>query len=532
MSPSLLKQILKIFKCPVYIVGGALRDSLLGKTVTDLDIAVANKHALGKKAGELARRLNASVFPLDAENLVYRIIAAPRNKAALPVRLRRTSGRNRPQKNKKAVRFQIDLAPFQGAGIIEDLKKRDFTINSMAYSAEESGLKIKILISKGALKITGIKKGKVIDPLNGMKDLATRRIRGCAWNMKQDPLRMLRAFRIASQSAFSVDKDTLRQISLHADRIRKTAPERIRDEIMMLLENPESHVYFKDLWKAGLLFKIIPELQPALKCAEIYYGKGGALKHTFLVMERLEFLFKNLNRLFPKCNKIPYLKGNREILKFTALLHDIAKAPRAKIINGRLRFFGHESFGAEMSEKIMRRLRFSKEEIKFACRIICHHLRPGNLGHNRIISEKAVFRLFRDMGEETIPLLLLCWADYASYISRDTLETVKNKLKKPPIAIPAGGLPRTGLKKTLRFLQVINLLMNSYAEKGKYLYLKTAKIITGNDVMKILGIPESPAIGEFLESLKMLQFEGKIQNRKQAIEFLKRLKRLKSSKPR
>ena len=500
-----LKLFLSVFNKESYIVGGALRDILLNRPLTDIDIAVPNSADLEKKLKFIAKKKSLSFFPLDKKEKTYRMIL------------------------KNPFIIQIDISAIKGKNILEDLKARDFTINSMAYPLAEAGnlsFKTSKINKKNAgLKIKGLRIKKILDPTGGIKDLKNKTIIFSKPEkaIKNDPLRMLRAFRIASQLDFTINKKSLSAIKKHAPEILKSSPERIHDEIMLILKNPRSLPYIKSLFKHGLLLAIFPDLKPQIKCAEVYYGNGGVLKHTFKVLERMEYFFEKAKSIIPHYKEAPDFSREKEILKITALLHDVAKPPKAAFVKNRLRFFGHEEYGAIMSEKIMKNLRFSNNHIKLAYHTISHHLRVGNLASNNNISDRAIFRFFRDMGDYAFHLLILCWADHSSYTSLNQLNSILKKIKQKPFFIGPKGLPKTGLIKTLRFLQVVNLLFATYIKKT--LKLKNCKLINGKDIMKTLKTKEGPHIGRILNNISMLHFEGKIKTRKDALNYLKKQKK-------
>lgn len=498
MTSSTSAEILRIFG-ETYIVGGAVRDAFLKRPVKDLDLAVAaGGGEFPARAGRLARALGASVFPLDEERRVYRL--TPREQPGLT----------------------IDISPFQGKDIDEDLRRRDFTLNAMALPLA-AGFRAVPDKKSGLFRLPVPKKAALLDPFGGLKDIAAKRIRAATPGaLTEDPLRMLRAFRFAAQLGFKIDKKTLELIKDRAALVNKAAPERIHDELLLILGSAESHVWLKTLHEAGLLTAIFPELAAQTDCAEVYYGKGGVLKHTFAVVERMDHLFGRTGDYIPGRHKIAGFLADKEVLKLAALLHDVAKPARAAMINGRLRFFGHEEHGAALCERIMERLRFSREHIRLVSKLVGTHLRPGNLASNNLISDRAMFRFFRTMGEYTVPLLVLSWADHASYITQAQLRSIKDRIKEKPFPIPGKGLPQNGIRKTLRFLQVLNMLFEVYVSKN--IRLRTARLIDGHDVIRTLKLKEGPEIGEILEKVSLRQFEGKLKTRRQALSYLKTLK--------
>jgi len=495
MLRTLIGDILDIFN-EAYLVGGALRDAALKKSFKDIDLAVPRAPRFKANVFKLARKLNAACFPLDAENLVYRL------------------------KTRKAPFLQFDIAPYQGANLAEDLRRRDFTVNAMALPLERA-LRFATDKKSGAWRLP-VDRKKIIDPFGGLKSASKKELKAASPGaFREDPLRTLRAFRLAAQLGFKINPATLKDLKRCARLINKSSPERIHDELLLLLENARSHYWLGLMHKAGLLCAIFPDLAAQESCAAVYYGHGGVLKHTLRVVERMDYLFAALPANIPEYKKIEEFFRKPAVMKLAALLHDIAKPPKAAVFKGRLRFFGHEEHGALMCERLMADLRFSREDIRLVSHIVGHHLRPGNLASNAIISDRAIFRLFRTMGEYTVPLLMLSWADHTSYISQPMLVKARSRIKENPLPMLKGGLPYNGLKKTLRFLQVLNLLFKVYVKKN--IKLRTARLIDGHDVMQALKIKEGPLVGKILEKTRLLQFEGKIKNRSQALRALRKM---------
>ncbi len=481
----------------VHLVGGALRDSLLRRPFRDIDLAAAPAPDFSVRVRRLAKELGASCFPLDEENQVWRLSRARPSPA------------------------QVDIMPFAGGTAGSDLRRRDFTINAMALKLAP-GMKLEAGPRPGEFVLRA-RRSAVTDPCGGLKDLAAGRVRPVSGGVfREDPVRLLRAFRLAAGLDFSLSPAAVRGIRADAALIAGTAQERVREELMRLLESPLSAKWLAMMHRHGLLCAVFPELAPQENCAVAYYGKGGVLKHTLRVVERMDHLFMAPGRYLPEYQKAAPLIPEPRLMKLAALLHDIAKPPKAAMVNGRLRFFGHEEHGAEMAEKVMERLRFSREEIRLVTRIIGAHLRPGNLASNETISDRAMFRFFRDLGDFTVPLLTLSWADHASYVSGARLAGMRRRLSEAPAPLPPGGLPYNSPRKTLRYMQSLGLLLKVYLKKNMQSGGK--RLIDGNDVIKTLGIQEGPRVGEILEKMGLLQFEGRVSTREQALKALKGMK--------
>ena len=477
-----------------YLVGGALRDAVLKRPFKDIDLAVPPSPDFRAKVMRLARKLDAACFPLDEENQVYRL-----------------TGR-------KAPRAQLDIMPFVGGALKPDLERRDFTINAMALKLSPA-LDFKADGKTGGFTLR-VDRKEVIDPCGGLKDLAAKKLQAVSARIfTEDPVRLMRAFRIAAALDLDIAPSVLKAVKKHAALIKKPAQERVREELMRLFESPESARWLALMHKYGLLTALFPDLAAQETCATRYYGAGGVLKHTLLVLERMDHLFENLPAYLPDYKKVQEFLLAPRTLKFAALLHDIAKPPKAAMVNGRLRFFGHEEYGAIMAERVMEDLRFSRDDIRLVSRIIGTHLRPGNLAANDAISDRAMFRFFRTLGEYTVPLLVLSWADHASYVSAQQLNKMRKHLQEPPKPLPKAGLPYNSPKKTLRYMQVLGLLLRVYIKKN--MKLRSVRLIDGNDIIKALKLTEGPRIGELLEKIHLLQFEGKVKTREQALKAVK-----------
>ncbi len=465
-----------------YAVGGAVRDLILKRPIPDLALASFEAQKLSKN---LARRLKGKLIVLDAENIVFRLILNPSYKTTR----------------------QIDIAQIQGRTIEEDLWRRDFTINAMAISARE---------------------GAVIDPRGGLKDIARKIVRcESEKNFRSDPLRILRAFRIAAQLGFTIEKKTLHLITKTKNLVDKPAGERIQSELMALLEIPGSSAWLKLMDQSQTLTSLFKELEASRLTAIEYYGKGGVLKHSLETAARADFLLSHLPRVFPEegssiIQRFDSLGGfpvQRATIVLAALLHYVSKPETARQFKGRLHFFGHDSLGAAKTAKILERLRFSRERISTVKAATLHHLRAGYLAEAPAITERAVYRFFRDIKDQALPVLLASWADHASYLPEKAL------LRLLPLAArPLGeGLKKVRpvkFQKTIKHLQTVSFLMRRFFDSEKTVV--PTPLINGNDVMKTLKLKPGPQVGELLEKIREAQATGKIKTRADALHFLLR----------
>lgn len=481
-----------------YYVGGIVRNSLLKRRSGDIDIALPAGEA-APVARALGARLHAAVFEMDAEMGVWRIVTH----------------------NEK---LQIDLTAFQGENLAQDLLRRDFTFNSLAYPVTACP---RVVVSKsetGAAQVVlkNIRKNLLIDATGGLADLSKKIIRTAGENQfTDDPLRMLRAFRCAAELGFIIEPRTLGQIKKHAPLIVQAAGERQREELTRLFHTKKSYNFLTQMEETGLLTALLPVLEDQRTCAEVYYGKGGVLKHTLAVFKRMEYLLEHLDKAFGKyAKKIEPFVKDKALFKMTALLHDVAKPATAKMKEGRLRFFYHEQKGAKMAREILEKLHYSRAEVRLVCAMIGEHLRPSNLASNDVITDRGAYHFFRDLGDAGIPLLLLCWADYTSYITDAQLRRILPKSGERMMTLAQAARTKN-VGKTLRHLQVLSLLLSKYFDAPQK--IAPTRIITGVDVMTILNLSPGPQVGEILEAVAVAQVEGKILTRADALTFIKTL---------
>lgn len=490
---AILRAVLAERRKPVWLVGGALRDALAGRSTADLDFVYAGSaRAL---SGRLARRLGGSRIVLDEEKRIYRVVTHLKH--------RKTA-------------WCLDIAPLHPDGIEADLKSRDFTLNALAWP-----------LGPGPVRGDAL-----LDPCGGVGDIARGRVRHIeAANLDADPLRLLRAYRIAAELGFHVAKKTVAAVRRRAALSDRPAPERRRVELLRLLAAPDAGTRLRELDHARLLVRQIPELEPSRRCARVYYGKGGVLEHTFRVVERLDHLLANLDALYPELAgpiraEMAAAGATPAHLRLAALLHDVSKPETARNVDGRMRFFGHEARGGKAARAILERLRFSRAETELVARAVHHHLRPGNLASNPVVTPRAMYRFFRDLGPASVPMLLMCWADHASYLTEASLRRIQSaacrgprpaangelRFRLPPVVErqKAGG----DVPKTRHHLRVVSALLDAYFSLRRR--LRPEVLLDGRTLMQEMKIGPGPEVGAALERLRLAQVEGKVTTRAQA----------------
>ena len=328
------------------------------------------------------------------------------------------------------------MTPFKGPQnipktIINDLGRRDFTIDAMAYD---------------------VHKKEILDPLNGRRDISRRTVRAVgdpAERFREDPLRLLRAVRLATAFNFRIEPKTMAAISRMSDHLASAAPERIRDEMMHILMSRRPSKGFNMMWRTGLLKTVLPEL------IEGHLKKQNA-RHRYTIYKHI---LETIDRVAPD-----------PVLRLCALLHDIAK-PRVRTkINGEFRFIGHEKAGVALAQGILKRLRFSNGIIGQVSNLISHHV----IQYQPSWSDGAVRRLIRRVGPENMEALI-------AFREADLL---------------AHGRGNEGLSLLSELKQRIKKITES-----PFPGVSRGLAIDGHRVMATLGLQPGPEVGRVLDAL-------------------------------
>ena len=482
-----------------YYVGGIVRNSLLKRPSGDIDITLPPDE-VAHAARALAKLLKAAAFEMDPELGVWRLVT-------------------------HQDKIQIDLTAYQGPDLTADLHRRDFTFNSLAYPVSA---KPEIIITPrendtAHILLKRLRRKQIVDETGGLADLKQKIIRlNGPERFTEDPLRMLRAFRCAAELKFTIDPQTLAQIKQDRKLLSKPAGERIKEELDRLFAVPNvTYSFLVQMDECRVLSALFPRLEEQRTCAEVYYGKGGVLKHTLLVCKRMDYVLEHLDKAFPAyAERLRPFASRKALFKMAALLHDIAKPVTAKEKKGRLRFFYHEQVGAKIAERVLEHLHYSRADIRLVYAMIFEHLRPSNLASNEGITDRAVYHFFRDLGDAAIPLLFLCWSDYTSYVSDEELKKLLPKSAQRMMTLAQA--ERMGnLGKTLRHLQMLSFMLGQFFDKPAS--VKPVKIITGLDVMQTLKLKPGPVVGQILEAVAEAQVEGTVHTRQDALNFIKKI---------
>lgn len=466
-----------------YLVGGCVRDWLLGRSSHDIDFAVAGDAV--ELARRVADRMGGAFVLLDQERCTARVVTRGED-----------GGRH----------FFIDFAKLQGDGIMADLSKRDFTVNAMAVAVAD----VEPL-------------PQIIDPYGGRRDVQLGLVRAVsATAFQDDPLRTLRAVRIAAEmEEASIEQGTEDLLRRAVRLITNVSAERVRDELAKIVALPGAAQNLRYLDELGLLTVIIPELETlkGVEQSEPHYL--DVFEHSLETVGRLEGVFHALKGyegeselslisllLSPSSRQLiahlsQPISGDRPrltVLKLAALLHDLGKPVTTSIDDeGGIHFYGHEGEGAEIVGAILRRLRFGGNEVSLAKTIVANHMRPCLLADQEVVTRRAVYRFFRDTGEAGADTLLLCLADYL-----------------------ATSGPNLRMACWRRLVKLAASMLADYYERHQKA-ISPPKLISGHDLMEEFGLEEGPRIGELLEAVREAQVEGEVRTREDVLALVEGL---------
>ena len=467
----------------VYLVGGAIRDALLGRHIRDLDF-VLEREAI-KTARQVANRLKADFYILDPERDTGRVILT----------------------NADGTRTLMDFAAFRGPDLEADIVGRDFTLNAIAFN----------LVDK-----------TIHDPLGGAMDLKEKRLRACSPStFTDDPVRILRGIRLAANFGFHILPETRKAMKEAVGLLGNISAERMRDELFRILGGAQPAACLRALDLLGALDQFLPELSALKGADQTAPHVHNVWEHTLATVGYLDSVFAalapdyNPDKASDMLNGLMVLRIGRyrqqigrifdapltadrslgSLLFMAALYHDVAKPQTKKADEeGQVRFWEHDQQGAEVMAGRARLLVMSNDETTRLETVVRNHMRI--LFHtNRLVREgkppsrRAVYRFFRDTGPAGVDICLLALADM-----RATYEQTL-----PPETWAAA-------------LEVVRLMLENWFEKPAE-SIAPPVLVNGDDLMRELKLQPGKMIGEILEAIREAQAMGEISTQDQALEM-------------
>lgn len=445
----------------VWVVGGAVRDAALGREVADLDLAAAGDP--GAAARAIAAELGEHAFELSAEFGTWRVVARQRG-------------------------WQIDITALRGGNIEDDLAARDFTIGAIAVPLASDEL---------------------IDPFAGLTDLAEKCLRAVSEeSFTSDPLRLLRAPRLAAELGLEIDQRTLALAQTAAEQAAEPAGERQLAELRQLVGGPDPLRGLRLLGELGITPVVLPELETLRGVEQGPNHHLDVYDHTIAVLEHTLEVEGELDRFAgDRAAEVAELLDEplademtrRTALRFGALFHDIAKPATKAERDGFVGFRGHDEVGAEIIAQICGRLRASRRLTQHLAGLARHHLRLGFLIPEMPLSPRRVHAYIRATDPVTVDVTLLTVADRLSARG------------KGPIASP---------EMVSAHLQLAREMIAAgldWRREGP-----PAPLLRGDEIAAELGIEPGPELGSALAELEAAQYAGEVTDRSGALEHLRR----------
>jgi tRNA nucleotidyltransferase/poly(A) polymerase len=448
---------------PAWVVGGAVRDRLLGRRGADDDIDVVLEGDARPAARRIAKHAGGAAFELSDVFGGWRVVGPGQA-------------------------WQVDLQPLQGGTLEADLAARDLTVNAMAEP---------------------LRGGDLVDPHGGRADLAARRLRMVSpAAFDADPLRTLRLARLAIDLGFEVDPATGAAARDHAGGLERVSPERIFAELKRIVVSDAALEGLALMERLGLTPVVLPELEALRGVEQNPYHHRDVLGHTLEVLEQSIALERDPAATFgddlagpirallaePLADGLTRAGG----LRFGALLHDAAKpATRIELPDGRVGFPRHDVDGATLARATLARLRASERLRAHVADLTRHHLRLGFLVHEAPLDRRTVYRYLRETAPVSVDVTLLSVADRLATRGRKADEAIARH-----VALARDVLP---------------------AALEQHAAAPPAPLVRGDELARALGIEPGPRLGELLDAIAEARYAGEVRTPEEAVALARDL---------
>ena len=446
-----------------WLVGGAVRDRLLGRATDDVDVAVEGDPR--SAARRIAKASGGASFQLSHEFGGWRAVGPEHA-------------------------WHVDLLPLRDGDLLADLAARDFTVNAMAEP------------------LAG---GELVDPHGGAADLAAQRLRMVSGHaLTDDPLRTLRAVRFAVELGFDIDPTTGAAVREHAREIAQVSPERVFAELKRVIAAPRVRDGLALMEDSGLLAAVLPELEALRGVDQSVYHHADVLGHTLEVLDAVVAMEADPAEVGlggdlagpvaalldePLANELT--RGTA--MRFAALLHDAAKPQTRDVLpGGRVTFVGHDREGADLARDVLRRLRASERLAGYVAALSAHHLDLGFLVHERPLSRRTIWRYLAATAPNAADVTLLTVADRLATRGRKADPAIAAHLE----------LAR-------------EVLVHAFALRAAG---PAPPLVPGDELAAELGIRPGPRLGELLRALEEDRYAGEISTREEAVARARELR--------
>lgn len=451
---------------PLYLSGGSVRDLLCGRTPNDLDITVDG----------------------SSRDCCHDLIAILGGGAYVEL------GTGREEAARCVWHsFTVDFSSFRhGAETIEeDLVLRDYTINALA---------VELFAADGI--------GRLLDPLHGAEDLEKRILRHCPDAFDNDPLRLLRGFRFLAtlgELGFGFDAATTAEIGRKKELLHRSAAERIRYELDLMMATPFAAPVVEKMAECGILWQIFPELEAGLGMEQMGFHHKDVFGHSLQALEDIERIFASVTEYFPEAaetvEKYLHSDERRRLLRWAALLHDIGKPPRKRVDaeTGKITFYNHDSAGRDIFLEIAARLRWSRADADVVAKLIEMHMQPFHLctsDKTDGIGRKAFLRLYKKAGDHLPGLFVLAMADSLAG---------QGELKPEGVEADVAAL----------YARTQDVVSNAILP-----VLTGERLIGGRDLIEKWHLKPGPLFAEILEGLETVQVEGLVTSYEEAAAWV------------
>jgi len=452
----------------LYLVGGTVRDFFLEREPVDIDLTV--EHGATVCCHILIEELGGGTFvPLgcrreDAARVVWRGLS-------------------------------IDFSSFRkdSLSIEEDLRLRDFTINCMAVDLSPC--------------FTGHDEYVLIDPLAGADDLEHKILRSCPGAFKDDPLRLLRGYRLEASLGLSLEESTREEIIKHALLINNVSAERISYELDSIMNSGKSYLVVREMVESTLLFQIFPELYKGVGVEQPGFHHLDVFHHSLEALKHIEKIINSPAEYYPESAQFlsDYLQrdGVKGCLKWAALFHDLGK-PATMAVNhekgGRITFYEHDLVGSSLFEQISERLKWGNREKKMVSNLITIHMHPFhlcNVMRKQKLSKRSCLKICKRAGDDLAGLFILAMADSLAGKGEQKPEGMENEL--------AG---------------LLTYVLKVYDE-DIHPALSGPKLLTGHDLIERFHLTPGPLFSTILDELEVARIEGNVGSRGEAMDWVR-----------